>query len=110
MAYSIDSFEIWFRLHYENITTRIGREQLYADLSRRWETDYEQYGKVEATACELPARLEADEEASREEAIKRAKKLHEDKQELLYQEQPSVTTVYRLVHNLITRDKKERYE
>jgi len=109
VAYSIDSFEIWFRLHYENVTTRIGREQLYADLSQRWETDYEQYGKVELTARELPARLEADEDANREEAIKRAKKLHEDNQELLYQEQPSVTTVYRLVHNLITREKKDRY-
>jgi formiminotetrahydrofolate cyclodeaminase len=110
VAYSIDSFEIWFRLHYENVTTRIAREQLYADLSQRWETDYEQYGKVEASARELPSRLEEDDNANRAEAIDRAKQLHDDYRELPFQEQPSVTTVYRLVHNLITREKKGRYE
>ncbi|MFK8162055.1 MAG: RloB family protein [Lewinella sp.] len=110
VAYSIDSFEIWFRLHYENITTRIAREQLYDDLSRRWETDYEQYGKEEAFARELAARLENDPDADRQEAITRAKNLHEKYKALPYREQPSMTTVYRLVHNLTTPRKKDRYK
>ncbi|MBC6993789.1 RloB family protein [Neolewinella lacunae] len=110
VAYSIDSFEIWFRLHYENVTTRIARQQLYADLSQRWETDYEQFGKEAASALDIANRLEEDPSASREEAINRAKSLHDEYQDYPYKDQPSITTVYRLVHNLITREKKERYE
>jgi hypothetical protein len=110
VAYSIDSFEIWFRLHYENVTTRIARAQLYDDLSRRWETDYEQYGKEETFARELAARLENDPDADRQEAITRAKNLHERHSALPFREQPSITTVYRLVHNLTTPRKKDRYK
>ena len=109
VAYSIDSFEIWFRLHYENITTRIARQQLYDDLSQRWQTDYEEYGKEETSARGLAKRLEEDPNASQEEAINRAKHLHEEHSELPYRDQPSITTVYRLVHNLITPRKKDRY-
>lgn len=110
VAYSIDSFEIWFRLHYENVTTRIARQQLYTDLSQRWEVDYEAYGKEEASARGLAELLNEDADASQQEAINRAKQLHEDHQDLPYREQPSVTTVYRLVHNLTTSRKKDRFE
>ncbi len=110
VAYSIDSFEIWFRLHYENITTRIDRQQLYADLSQRWHMNYEEFGKGEASARGLAAKLEEDPNASRLQAIQRAKQLHEDNANLPLKEQPSITTVYRLVYNLTTSNKRDRYK
>jgi hypothetical protein len=110
VAYSIDSFEIWFRLHYENITIRIDRQQLYEDLSQRWQMNYEEYGKEETSARGLSALLDDDPNANRQEAIDRAKKLHDDYLELPYRDKPSVTTVYRLVHNLTTQHKKDRYK
>jgi hypothetical protein len=39
-AYLIDTFELWFYLHYEAVMGAIHREQLYADLSQRWGMGY----------------------------------------------------------------------
>jgi hypothetical protein len=108
-AYSIDAFEVWLRLHYENITTRIPRQQLYDDLSRRWNINYEEEGKNEASTKELRNRLDTDRNSDMAAAITRAKNLHDAHSALPFQDQPSITTVYQLIHNLTTPKSGTRY-
>ncbi|MEM7572309.1 MAG: RloB family protein [Bacteroidota bacterium] len=104
VAYSIDAFEIWFRLHYENITTPIARQQLYEDLSRRWAIDYSAEGKT----SDIFSRLQEDPNASLGLAMERARVLFEKHIDTPFEERPSLSTVYILVHNLSTEDPKKR--
>lgn len=108
VAYSIDAFELWFRLHYEPITGHLSRKQLYEDLSRRWDINYERDGKTAAFTKGIKELLEIDENASLQEAITRSERLYEERSHLPYQEQGSVTTIHLLIHNLTTEDPTQR--
>ena len=100
VAYSIDAFELWFRLHYELVTTPIHRQQLYTDLNKRWEIDYEKDGKT----ADIYTRLDGDPEASLPAAIERAQLIMEQHPDFTVKDRPSLTTVHHLVQNLLTED------
>jgi hypothetical protein len=101
VAYSIDAFELWFRLHYEVITGSIHRDQLYADLGQRWDMNYVTEGKRSAFAKTIKQQLDGDPLADVSLAIERAKQLYEERKDLPLPEQNPVTTVYLLVANLL---------
>ena len=101
VAYSIDAFELWFRLHYESVSNGLSRKALYKDLSRRWGINYESDGKREQFAKSIFGRLAADEDADIELALQRAEKLWGRKQHLPIEEQNPITTVHLLVKKLL---------
>ncbi|NJC25806.1 hypothetical protein GGR27_001305 [Lewinella antarctica] len=101
VAYSADAFELWFRLHYENVTGFLGREQLYEDLSQRWTVNYDPDGKAQAFAQSIPQLISEDDAANQENAIACAKNQHQAVQHLPLSEQGAVTTVYQLVAALL---------
>jgi hypothetical protein len=101
VAYSIDAFELWFRLHYEVVTGTIHRKQLYADLSQRWDMNYVAKGKRRAFTKTIKQRLDDDPLADVQLAIERAKGLYEEREGLPLREQNPITTVYRLVASLL---------
>ncbi len=101
VAYSIDAFELWFRLHYEAVTGAIHREQLYADLGQRWDMNYVADGKRRSFTRTLKARLDDDPAADVQLAIERAKWLYEARKDLPLRERNPLTTVYLLVERLL---------
>lgn len=102
VAYSIDAFELWFRLHYEQVSGPIGRKALYKDLSKRWEVNYAKNGKRADFAKSIPEKLAADEAADVMKAIERAKALFAERSQLPYAEQNPITTVHLLVERLLS--------
>ena len=101
VAYSIDAFELWFRLHYEAVTGPIHRRQLYQDLSRRWEMDYSAAGKHHSFTRTVKQRLDDDPAADVYLAIERAGKLFATGAGLPIRERNPSTSVYRLVSRLL---------
>lgn len=101
VAYSIDAFELWFRLHYEAVTSSIHRQQLYADLSRRWDMNYAADGKRRAFTRSIKEQLDNDAAADIILAIERAERLYEARKDLPLRDQNPITTVHRLVGNLL---------
>ena len=101
VAYSIDAFELWFRLHYEAVTGPIHRRQLYEDLSKRWEMNYSADGKHHSFTRTVKQRLEDDLAADVYLAIERAEKLFASVAGLPVRERNPATTVYRLVGKLL---------
>lgn len=102
VAYTIDAFELWFRLHYEQVSNGLSRKALYQDLSKRWDIKYEKDGKREAFAKNIFSKLAEDENADVKEAIKRAEKLLKARKNLPLKEQNPVTTVHLLVKKLLS--------
>ena len=102
VAYTIDAFELWFRLHYERITTSVGRKSLYKDLSKRWNVNYERDGKRANFAKSIPEKLTADEAADVKKAIERAKAMFEKRGNLPMRERNPITTVHLLVERLLS--------
>lgn len=102
VAYTIDAFELWFRLHYERITTSVGRKALYKDLSKRWNVNYERDGKRADFAKSIPEKLSADEAADVEKAIERAAAMLEKRGDLPMAERNPITTVHLLVERLLS--------
>lgn len=101
IAYSIDAFELWFRLHYEAITGAIHRDQLYADLSRRWNMNYVADGKRRSFTRKIKSLLDEDPAADVLLAIKRAENLYKVRKGLALRDQNPVTTVFILVRKLL---------
>lgn len=102
VAYTIDAFELWFRLHYERITTSVGRKALYKDLSKRWKVNYERDGKRADFAKSIPEKLSADEAADVKKAIERAAAMLEKRGDLPMAERNPITTVHLLVERLLS--------
>lgn len=102
IAYSIDCFELWFRLHYEQITGAISRKSLYKDLSKRWDINYEKNGKEHQFAKTIRNLLEDDEKADISKAIERAKKMFDLQKDLPLNERNPITTVHLLVERLLS--------
>jgi len=98
VAYSNDSFELWFYLHYEDIYKSCNRTFYYKTLAKKWNlNNYEEQAKQVKFCIQLYELLQNDENASQELAIKRAKKLFEKQKHLKYHQQNPVTMVYKLV-------------
>jgi hypothetical protein len=99
-AYSNDSFELWFVLHYQYLDQQQHRDFYCQLLSKRWNINYSREGKMLRFARDLYARLVEDQGASQQKAIDRARQLlacHEAKP---YHLQNPVTTVFQLVERL----------
>lgn len=101
VAYSNDAFELWFRLHYEQVTGTLTRRQLYEDLSKRWNMDYAGDGKQRKFTSTINKRISEDEYADVRLAIQRAEKLYEQNAHLPFAEQNPLTTVHLLVARLL---------
>jgi len=100
IAYSNDSFELWFYLHYNFTQQRNHRRFYYKTLGERWNCNYEKEGKAYNFCLTIYDRLEKDKNASQAKAIERAEKLFLEHADLKYHEQNPVTKVYELVRFL----------
>ncbi len=100
VAYSNDSFELWFYLHYNKIEAQQLRTFYYEQLSQKLGVNYEKEGKKYAFCQKLYSLLLEDNQASQERAIKNAEELYESQKHLVYHEQNPVTIVYKLVQIL----------
>lgn len=105
IAYSNDAFELWFYLHYNFTDQNNNRQFYYQTLSDLWNCNYEKVGKSYKFCQNIYGRLENDENASQEQAIKRADNLFKSQSHLEYHNQNPVTLVYRLV-NFLNKNKR----
>lgn len=106
IAYSNDVFELWFYLHYYYTDQNNHRQFYYQALSDLWNCNYEKVGKSYEFSLNIYERLEKDENASQEEAIKRADTLFTAQSHLEYHNQNPVTLVYELV-KFLTKNKRK---
>lgn len=100
VAYSNDSFELWFYLHFYFTDQQHLRAFYYQELSKKWEINYEKDGKKYNFCLKLYELLQRTPEASQENAIERAKALFEKQKNLPYHQQNPTTKVYELVEEL----------
>lgn len=100
IAYSNDAFEVWFYLHYSYNDQKNIRSYYYKELGKYWNMNYEDEGKKYAFCERIYEILEEDNNASQENAIRWASKLHTSQKDLAYHQQNPVTTVYQLVETL----------
>lgn len=96
VAYSNDSFELWFVLHYQYQTAAQTRKEYYRILSEKLSCNYEEDGKTKKFAHSLYQIFLS--EQSR--AIQNARRLYESKQNEIYCYQNPCTTVFQLVKEL----------
>lgn len=100
VAYSNDTFELWFYLHYNYSDTQNPRTFYYKELSKTFGLNYIKEGKKRNFCLKIYSILLNDLNSSQKEAINRSRQLFELKQHLPYHEQNPVTTVYELVEEL----------
>jgi 5S rRNA maturation endonuclease (ribonuclease M5) len=106
VAYSNDTFELWFYLHYEYTNQHNHRTFYYEQLGNFWEMNYEKDGKRQKFAYQNYNRLIEDPKSNQQQAIERAKKLYKDKNYLPFHQQNPVTKVFELVELLNKNLKK----
>ena len=106
VAYSNDSFELWFYLHYQYTDQKNHRQFYYDFLSKEWDLNYEKDGKTYKYCSLIYNSINTDKNASQEDAIQRAKKLHLEQKDLKYHEQNPVTLVYKLV-KFLNKNKRQ---
>lgn len=98
VAYSNDSFELWYCLHFDHIDQQHRRTHYYDVLSKKFEINYVNEGKQYDYCKKIYSMLTSI--GDQKLAIKRAKKLHESQKDLPYSGQNPVTLVYQLVELL----------
>jgi predicted GIY-YIG superfamily endonuclease len=96
VAYSNDSFELWFVLHHHLLESALTREEYYNQISRYWKISYEREGKGKAFCRTVYQRLLPLQSA----AIRHAQQLHERHMGHPPATQNPCTTVYELVVEL----------
>ena len=99
-AYSNDSMELWFALHYHFYEQQLDREFYFEKLSEFWNVNYEKTGKSLAFSREIYNRLHDDPAASQQEAIRRAEQLNALYTNEPYHARNPVTLVFQLVQEL----------
>lgn len=100
IAYSNDSFELWFYLHFEYTDAQYLRGFYYEELGKKFGLNYVKDGKKYDFCLKLYNVLIEDKNSSQEKAIDRAKKLFLKVRDLPYHEQNPVTKVVELVEEL----------
>lgn len=100
VAYSNDSFELWFYLHYNYTDNKNLRGFYYDELGKKFGINYVKEGKKYDFCLKLYNILLQDESSSQEKAIERANRLFDKYKHLAFHEQNPVTTVYMLVEEL----------
>jgi hypothetical protein len=106
IAYSNDSFELWFYLHYQFTDQQNLRNFYYEFLSKQWGINYRKDGKKYTFCLELYSLLENDENASQIDAIARADNLYKNQAEKPFHQQNPVSLVYKLVELLNEKKRK----
>lgn len=96
VAYSNDSFELWFVLHYQYQTAAATRFDYYRMLSEKLNCNYEEDGKTKAFSKSLYALFLKDQP----KAIQNARRLYEEKKLETFSNQNPCTTVFQLVEEL----------
>lgn len=88
-------------MHYKDVASGKHHRDFYFNfLGKIWDINYRDEGKKYDFRRTVYKKLQDDENASQEEAIKRAKRLFESQKEKLYSEQNPCTTVFELVEEL----------
>lgn len=100
VAYSNDSFELWFYLHYQYTDEEHHRTFYYKQLSKIWHINYEKHGKEYKFCMKIYQLLKNDAKASQSNAITRAEKLYNNCKYLEYHKQNPVSLIYKLVNTL----------
>jgi hypothetical protein len=106
IAYSNDSFELWFYLHFNFTDQKNHRKFYYKSLGEKWGLNYEKNGKSYNFCQTIYKKLDNNGNASQEKAIKRAEELYKSQSHLEYHEQNPVTKVYELVNYLNENKRK----
>jgi hypothetical protein len=96
VAYSNDSFELWFVLHYKYHQAALTRHEYYEMLSDKLKCNYEKEGKSKDFSKALYGIFLPDQQ----KAIDNAVRLFEEKQGESYCDQNPCTTVFKLVEEL----------
>lgn len=96
VAYSNDSFELWFVLHFQYHEAAVTRTEYYQILSEKLNCNYQEEGKTREFTQSLYLILFLGQTA----AIQNATRLFEQKTELMYSDQNPCTTVFKLVTEL----------
>lgn len=96
VAYSNDSFELWFYLHYQYTDQMHMRTFYFKELSNLWNINYEKEGKSRAFAKTIYSILDSDKRSSVENALERSEKLFEKLKVEPYHKQNPVTKVFEL--------------
>lgn len=96
VAYSNDSFELWFVLHHRHINSALTRKEYYKILSEILGFNYEKYGKSNDKAEKLYGTFFT----TQKKAIDSSKKLYLEKRNLPPHKQNPCTKVYELVNEL----------
>lgn len=100
VAYSNDSFELWFYLHYNYTDVQNLRGFYYEELGKKFKINYVRDGKKYNFCTQLYKILLEDSTSSQSKAINRAIKLLEINKHLPYHQQNPVTTVHKLIEVL----------
>jgi uncharacterized protein (UPF0371 family) len=100
IAYSNDSFELWFLLHYQHLELKWTRHQYYQKLGEWWECNYEKEGKKSEFCRRIYQKLLDDPRSDQNEAISRASRMLSEQQELSFADRTPCTTVFELVKEL----------
>lgn len=98
VAYSNDSFELWYCLHFEHLDQQHRREFYNQFLSQKFNNNYTDEGKKYEYCKTIYSTLSSN--GDQKLAIERAKKLHIDQIHLPYSQQNPVTLVYKIVELL----------
>jgi hypothetical protein len=96
VAYSNDSFELWFVLHYQYVESALIRDQYYKILSENLNCNYEEDGKSKEYSKALYHILLPNQK----QAIQNATRLFENMKDKTYNDQNPCTTVFKLVEEL----------
>lgn len=106
IAYSNDSFELWFYLHFNYTEQKHHRTFYYKFLSESWSLNYEKDGKTYKFCQTIYSKLENDKNASQVDAIARAEKLYKKQSNLPCHKQNPVSLIYELVNYLNDNKRK----
>ncbi|HFK5586445.1 TPA: RloB family protein [Elizabethkingia anophelis] len=98
VAYSNDSFELWYCLHFEHLDQQHRRDFYYNFLSQKFNNNYTNEGKKYDYCKTVYSSLNSL--GDQKKAIERAKKLHIDQNHLPYSQQNPITLVYQIVELL----------
>lgn len=100
VAYSNDSFELWFYLHYQYTDSKNLRTFYYKELGKKFGLNYVNDGKKYNFCLKTYSILGSDSNSSQQNAVDRAKKLYQESKSLPYHQQNPVTLVFELVEEL----------
>lgn len=96
VAYSNDSFELWFVLHFQFHEAAVTRNEYYQILSEKLNCNYHEEGKFREFTQSLYQILIARQAV----AIQNATRLFEQNEKAVYSDQNPCTTVFKLVQEL----------